>query len=102
LITQRSTRPRLSGSLCRACLLLLALATAAEAAPSHPGPGATGAIVGRVLGPEEPDRWVIVLGEPRAAPVGPGGFFRLPSLPAGRYRLLIEGDRCNEVEYPSW
>jgi hypothetical protein len=101
LITRRCTHPRhLASALGPACLLLLALAAAAEATPSNPRSNATGAIVGRVLGPEEPDRWVIVVGEPYAAPVGADGFFRLHNLPPGRYRLLIEGDRCGAVEAP--
>jgi len=101
LITSRCTHPRnLASALGPTCLLLLALATAAESAPSNPGPNAPGAIVGRVLGPQEPDRWVIVVGEPYAAPVGSDGFFRLHNLPPGRYRLLIEGDRCGAVEAP--
>ena len=101
MITRRCTHPRhLASALGPTCLLLLALATAAEAASSNPRPNATGAIVGRVLGPEEPDRWVIVVGEPYGAPVGADGFFRLPSLPAGRHTLLIHGDRCDAVEVP--
>jgi hypothetical protein len=103
MITPRSTRlRRVSSDLCRVSVLLLALATAAAAAPSSTPLDDTGTIVGRVRGAEDRYPRVRVLGGAyrASASVGADGYFRLTSLPAGRHTLLILGDYCDAVELP--